>query len=339
MSVKLIIQIPCYNEADTLPATLRDLPTEVPGVDQLETLVVSDGSTDSTLQVARDHGVDHIVDLPINKGLAHAWSVGLEAALRAGADIIVNTDGDNQYCGADVPKLVRPILEKEAEIVVGARPIESIGHFSWLKKRLQRLGSWVVSRCAGIAVDDAASGFRAYSAQAARDLNLLSGYSHCAETLIRAARRGLKVRNVPIRVNEKLRESRLMSSLPAYLWRQARDISRIAIMVHPLKVFAIPAVLFFLIGSAGCIRFLVFYFSGDGAGHVQSLIFSAIFIMVAFILGMMGLTADMISSNHQLIEDTLVRIKRLEEDNGRGPFGSERKKGQSSSVADGDGGG
>lgn len=309
--MKLVIQIPCYNEEGTLPATLGDLPEEIPGIDSIETLVINDGSTDNTIPVAREHGVDHILDLPLNKGLANAWSAGLEAALHAGADIIVNTDGDNQYCGADIPKLVQPILDNEAEMVIGARPIEDIGHFSWFKKRLQRVGSWVVSKCAGFAVEDAASGFRAYSATAARELNLLSDYSHCTETLIRAARRGIKVANVPIRVNDRLRESRLMSSLPAYLYRQARDIFRIVVMVHPLKVFGLPAVLLFLLGSVGCIRFLFFYFSGDGSGHVQSLIFSAIFILVAFIMGMVGLVADMISSNHQLIEDNLVKLRRL----------------------------
>lgn len=316
--MKLIIQIPCYNEEETLPVTLRDLPQveEIPGVDEIETLVINDGSTDSTVQVAREHGVDHIVDLGINRGLAFAWSAGLQAALRAGADVIVNTDGDNQYCGEDIPSLVQPVVQREADVVIGARPIEQIGRFSWLKKRLQRLGSWMVSKCAGIRVEDAASGFRAYSATAARELTLLSDYSHCTETLIRAARRGLKFKNVPIRVNEQLRESRLFSSLPAYLARQARDIFRIAVMVHPLKVFEVPALLLFLLGSAGCLRFLIYYFRGSGGGHVQSLIFSAIFIMVAFLLGMVGVLADMVASNHQLIEDTLVEIKRLDETNG-----------------------
>jgi len=314
--MKLIIQIPCYNEEETLPRTLGELPAEIKGIDVIETLIINDGSTDRTLQVARGHGVDHIVNLPCNRGLAYAWATGLDEALRAGADIIVNTDGDNQYCGADIEKLVRPILEGEAEIVIGARPIEDIGHFSWIKKRLQRVGSWVVSRCAGVDVDDAASGFRAYSAETALALSVRSNYSHCTETLIRAARLGIRIKNVPIRVNAKLRESRLFSSMWRYLLRHAGDIFRIATMVHPLKVFGAPAALFFLLGSVGCIRFLLFYLNGSGSGHVQSLIFSAIFIMVAFILAMIGLVADMISTNHQLIEDTLTRIKRLEVANG-----------------------
>ena len=312
--MKLIIQIPCYNEEKTLPRTLSDLPPEVPGVDTVETLVVDDGSTDDTVDVAREHGVDTIISLPCNKGLAYAWSAGIDACLAEGADIIVNTDGDNQYCGQDIPKLVEPIVNGEAEMVVGTRPIESIGHFSWLKKRLQRLGSWVVSWCAGVDVEDAASGFRAYRSDAAAELNLLSDYSHCTETLIRAARRGIKVANVSIRVNEKLRDSRLMSSLPAYLFQQLRDILRIVTMVHPLKVFGVPAVAFFLLGSIGCARFLWFYFTVSGTGHVQSLLFSVMFIMVAFVLGMVGFAADMISSNHQLIEDVLARIKRLDMD-------------------------
>ncbi|MFP4176989.1 MAG: glycosyltransferase family 2 protein [Candidatus Brocadiia bacterium] len=311
--MKLIIQIPCYNEEKTLPETLADLPEEVEGVEEVQTLVINDGSTDRTVEVARKHGVDHILNMPCNKGLAAAWSAGLDHVLGLGADIIVNTDGDNQYCGADIPALVRPIVDGEAEMVIGARPIEEIGHFSWLKKRLQRFGSWVVSICAGVKVDDAASGFRAYSAGAARELNLISDYSHCTETLIRAARRGIKIANVSIRVNEKLRDSRLMKSLPGYLWRQGRDIFRIATMVHPLKVFGIPSLITFLVGATGCLRFLYFYFTGRGSGHVQSLIFSAIFIIAAFVLSLMGLAADMISTNHQLIEDALVRLKRLGE--------------------------
>lgn len=311
--MKLIIQIPCYNEEETLPIALANLPTRIEGIDEIETLVINDGSADRTVEIAKAHRVNHIVNFRCNKGLAYAWAAGLDASLRAGADIIVNTDGDNQYCGADIEKLVRPILDGEAEMVIGARPIESIEHFSWIKKRLQRLGSWVVSKCAGFPVDDAVSGFRAYSAEAARGLNLVTEYSHCTETLIRAAKRGIKVKSVPIRVNEELRESRLISSLPNYLWRQGRDIFRILTMIHPLKVFCLPALLFLMVGTAGCVRFLYFYFTGRGGGHIQSLIFSTIFIVVAFVLIVAGLAADLISSNQQLIEDVLGRIKRLEE--------------------------
>jgi len=310
--MKLIIQIPSYNEEKSLPYTLRDLPDSIEGVDEIETLVVDDGSTDRTVEVAREHGVDHIVSLPCNKGLAVAWAEGVDAALKLGADIVVNTDADNQYVGEDIPKLVRPILEGKAEMVIGARPIERIPHFSWLKKRLQRFGSWVVSVCAGVDVQDAASGFRAYSREAALMLNVLSDYSHCTESLIRAARRGVKMKSVPIRVNEKLRESRLMTSLPRYLANQAMDIFRVATMVHPLKVFSIPAVLFLLIGTGGCVRFLYFFVTGDGSGHVQSLLFSVMMIILAFMLGMVGIAANMIAGNHQLIEDTLTRLKKVE---------------------------
>jgi glycosyltransferase involved in cell wall biosynthesis len=314
--MKLVIQIPCYNEEKTLPQTLADLPCEVPGVDEVETLVIDDGSTDRTAEVARESGADHVIQLPCNKGLAEAWSRGLDAAIALDADIIVNTDGDNQYRGEDVVKLVQPIIDNEAELVIGARPIGNIKHFSWLKKRLQRLGSWVISKCAGIPLEDAASGFRAYSREVALMLDVRSQYSHCTETLIRAARRGITVKNVPVRVNPKTRESRLMRNIVHYLGRQGADLVRIVTMSHPLKVFAIPSVLLILAGSAGFARFLVYYFRGNGAGHIQSLIFSAMFVMVGFLVGVVGVVADMISGNHQLIEDTVTRIRRLEAKNG-----------------------
>jgi glycosyltransferase involved in cell wall biosynthesis len=311
--VKLIIQIPCYNEEETLAEVLADLPEAIPGVDQIETLVIDDGSEDETVRVAEESGVDHIVNLPRNRGLASAWSAGIDAALRQGADIIVNTDADNQYVGADIVALVRPILSGEAEIVIGARPIEDIEHFSWLKKRLQRLGSWVVTRVAGVAVPDAASGFRAYAREAALTLNVSSPqYTHTADTIIRAARKGMTIRSVPVRVNKKLRESRLIGGTLSYVWHQAVIIFRVFTMLQPLKVFGVAAALLMLLGLAGCVRFLVFYFSGHGSGHVQSLLLSAILIIVAFVVGMIGLAADMIAANRQLIEDSLYRLKRME---------------------------
>ncbi|MHC4593111.1 MAG: glycosyltransferase family 2 protein [Planctomycetota bacterium] len=311
--MKLIIQIPCYNEEETLAEVLADLPEAIPGVDQIETLVIDDGSEDETVRVAEESGVDHIVNLPRNRGLASAWSAGIDAALRQGADIIVNTDADNQYVGADIVALVRPILSGEAEIVIGARPIEDIEHFSWLKKRLQRLGSWVVTRVAGVAVPDAASGFRAYAREAALTLNVSSPqYTHTADTIIRAARKGMTIRSVPVRVNKKLRESRLIGGTLSYVWHQAVIIFRVFTMLQPLKVFGVAAALLMLLGLAGCVRFLVFYFSGHGSGHVQSLLLSAILIIVAFVVGMIGLAADMIAANRQLIEDSLYRLKRME---------------------------
>lgn len=321
-AVKLIIQIPCYNEEETLPETLADLPDSVPGVDEIEVLVINDGSVDSTVQVAREHGVHHVLDLGHNRGLAYAWSAGLDAALRAGADVIVNTDGDNQYSGADIEKLVRPILRGECDIVIGCRPIEEIEHFSWLKKRLQRFGSWVVSKFAGACVSDATSGFRAYSREAAFMLNVASQYTYSVETIIRAARKGIRIVGVPIRVNRKLRESRLMSSMSHYMWRQAGTIFRVFTMVKPLRVFLLAASILLLGGLAGCARFLYFYFTtkgmgaGRGAGHIQSLLLSAALVIVAFVVGMIGLAADMISRNRELIEDSLYRLKKLEIEGG-----------------------
>lgn len=318
-----MIQIPCYNEAKTLPAVLAALPRKIEGVDEIETLVIDDGSTDATEKVARECGVNHVLTLRSNRGLAVAWAEGVEAALRSGADIIVNTDGDNQYSGADVERLVRPILEGRAEFVIGCRPIDDVPHFSWFRKRLQRFGSWVVSRFAGVRVEDAASGFRAYSRDAAMMLNVISRYSHCMETLIRAARKGIRITSVPVHVNAKTRESRLMRSLPHYLYRQAVDIFRVFTMVAPLKVFAVASLLLFLPGLAGCIRYLYFFFNHRGAGHVQSLLLSVMLIILAFLVGLVGLAADMISANHRLLEDVLYRLKRQEISlNGREEKGS-----------------
>ncbi|MFO8008992.1 MAG: glycosyltransferase family 2 protein [Candidatus Brocadiia bacterium] len=313
-AVKLIVQIPCYNEQQCLPETLADLPEEIPGIDSVETLVVDDGSEDATVHIARRQGVDHVVALGRRRGLAGAWRAGIESALRAGADIIVNTDADNQYEGADVEALVRPILNGEADMVIGERPIGQVEHFSWLKKRLQRLGSWTVSRLAGVKVPDAASGFRAYSRDAAMRLNLNGSYSHCLETIIRAARSGIAIRSVPVRTNPRRRPSRLMKSTLHYLVRQSVDIVRAFTMVRPLRVFGLAALLLVLLGVAGCVRFLIFFFSGGGAGHVQSVVLSAMLVIVGFVVGMIGLAADMISANRRLIEESLYRLKKLEMD-------------------------
>jgi len=325
-SVKLIIQIPCYNEEETLPRVLADLPRSIPGVDRIETLVINDGSTDATARVAIECGVDHLVDLPRNRGLAHAWSTGIEAALRQGADIIVNTDGDNQYVGADVAKLVEPLLKGEADIVIGARPLEQIEHFSWLKKRLQYLGSRIIGLLAGTSVPDAASGFRAYSWEAALRLSAgLQQYSHTADTIIRAAREGLTVKSVPVGVNGKLRESRLMSGMLDYLWQQALTVGRVVTMTHPLRVFGVAAGVFLLIGVAGCARFLLFFFRGHGSGHVQSLLLSGVLITVGVVVGMIGLAADMIAANRRLIEESLYRIRRAEIKERRARLGADHE--------------
>ena len=311
--LKLIIQIPCYNEEHTLAAALGDLPDRIDGIDSIETLIINDGSEDRTIEVARRFGVDHVVDLGGNRGLAVAWSAGMEAALAQGADIIVNTDGDNQYVGRDVAKLVEPILRGEAQMVIGARPIEQIDHFSWLKKRLQRVGSWVVTKFAGVHVPDATSGFRAYSRDAALWLTLTSDFTHTVETIIRAARRGLAIRSVPIEVNAKSRDSRLIRSVPRYVLRQGIEILRVFTMVRPLKVFTLAALVPLLVGAGGCARFLWYYFNGEG-GHVQSVVLSAMLIVVGFVVGMIGLAADMVAANRRLLEDSLYRLRKLEHD-------------------------
>ena len=311
--VKVIIQIPCYNEENTLPMVLADLPRTIPGVDQVETLVINDGSRDGTLRVARECGVTHIVDLPHNLGLAAAWSAGIDEALRQGADIIVNTDGDNQYAGADVAALVLPVLNREADIVIGARPLEQIEHFSWFKKRLQRLGSWAIGALAGTPVPDAASGFRAYTAEAA--LRLSSGllhYTHTADTIIRAVQRGQVIASVPEHVNEKLRESRLMSSMLGYLWQQGVTVVRVVTMPYPLRVFGAAAGVCVVSGVAGYMWFLWLYFHGHGAGHVQSLLLFSALIIVGFVVGMIGLAADMIAANRRLIEESLYQLRRAQ---------------------------
>ncbi len=316
--MKLIIQIPCYNEEDYLPKTLADLPEEVPGIDRIETLVVDDGSEDDTVRVARERGVDHLVALPRHMGLAAAWTAGVDAALQAGADVIVNTDADNQYEGDDIETLVRPILEGEADMVIGERPVEEAAEFSWLKKRLQRLGSWTVSRLAGITVPDAASGFRAYSRDAAMWLDVNGSYSYSLETIIRAARRGISIQSVPIRTNSPTRSSRLMRNTPHYLVRQGIDIVRAFTMVRPLRVFGVVALLLLLVGLTGVVRFLLFFFFGNGTGHVQSLLLSATLIIAGFVVGMFGLAADMVSANRRLVEESLYRLKKLQMGGGNG---------------------
>lgn len=312
-TVKLIIQVPCFNEEQTLGQVLADLPKTIPGLDVVETLVINDGSTDATSQLARSMGVHHIVELPHNRGLAVAWLAGIDACLREGADIIVNTDGDNQYAGDDIAKLVAPIVNGEAEMVIGARPIEEIRHFSWLKKRLQRLGSWAVTVFTGIQVPDAASGFRAYTREAALLLSAVRPqYTHTIDTLIRAAQKNLKIRSVPVRVNEKARDSRLIASTRQYVWRQSLILLRVFTMTQPLKVFGLAALAFLMLGLAGCVRFLVYYVANGGSGHVQSVVISAGLIVVGFVVGMIGLAADMISANRELIEDSLYRLRKAE---------------------------
>ncbi len=310
--MKLVIQIPAFNEAATLGIALGDLPRSLPGVDRIEWLVVDDGSTDATSDVARRNGVDHVVRVPSNRGLARAFTTGLEAALRAGADIIVNTDADNQYCAADIPALIAPILAGKADMVIGERPIDDMAHFSGAKKLLQRLGSRVVQLASNTRVPDAPSGFRAFSRQAALQINVFNNYTYTLETIIQAGQKGLTVLSVPVRVNPDLRPSRLVRSIPQYLQRSALTIARIFVTYRPLRFFL--AVSAFLCVSGGLIgiRFLFEYGRGHGQGHVQSLILAAILMIGSMLFFMLGLLADLISVNRRLLEDLRARMSALE---------------------------
>lgn len=307
---KLIIQIPCFNEEQTLPITLADLPREVPGVDTVEWLVIDDGSSDRTAEIAREHGVDHVVRLPRHQGLSAAFMHGLHTAVMLGANVIVNTDADNQYRAADIPDLIRPILRKEAEIVVGARPITKMEHFSTFKKFLQRLGSWAVRIVSDTDIPDAPSGFRAISREAAMRLHVFNDYSYTLETIIQAGRKGMAITWIPIHTNRDLRPSRLHESLFGYLRRQLLTVIRIFMTYRPLSFFAIPGLAAFLAGLAISIRFLFFYLSGDGSGHVQSLILSALLLGIGFFLCIIGLLADLISVNRKLLEEIDWHVKR-----------------------------
>jgi glycosyltransferase involved in cell wall biosynthesis len=310
--MKLVIQIPCYNEEATLPQTLQDLPRTLPGVDEIEFLVIDDGSTDRTVEVARESGVDHVVQLGRNRGLANAFAAGLQAAVRAGADVIVNTDADNQYVGEDVARLVEPILQGRADIVVGDRGVGRLEHFTPLKRVLQRLGSWVVERAAGIPIPDATSGFRAFTREAALSLTVLSDYTYTLETLIQAGARHMAVAFVPVRTNPQTRQSRLIRSIPSFLTLSAVTILRFYIMYRPLRVFvAMGGSL--IVGSLVLgVRFLTFYLQGGGAGHVQSLILAAILAIIGFQVCLIGLIADLVRMNRKMLEETLYRVRGME---------------------------
>ncbi|MFC2023350.1 glycosyltransferase family 2 protein [Chloroflexota bacterium] len=312
-ATKLIIQIPCYNEQEVLPQTLQDLPRELPGVDRIEWLVIDDGSTDATAEVARSLGVDHVVRLKHNSGLASAFVAGLEAALQLEADVIVNTDADNQYCGEDVARLVQPILDGRADIVVGDRGVATLAHFSRLKRWLQRMGSWVVQRAAGVDIPDATSGFRALSREAALRTLILSEYSYTLETLIQAGARQLAVAYVPVRTNPQTRPSRLMQSLPQYLAHSSMTILRTYTLYRALRVFLAVGGLMIAGGVLLGLRFLYFYFSSSSAaGHVQSLILAAILLIVGFQVCLIGLVADLIGFNRRILEEILHRIRSSE---------------------------
>lgn len=309
---KLIIQIPCYNEEQTLGLTLSTLPRELPGVDRVEWMVIDDGSTDRTVEVARAHGVDHVAQLYINRGLASAFMVGLDCAIKAGADIIVNTDADNQYDAADIPKLIAPILRGEADIVVGARPIDDIAHFSLVKKALQRLGSWVVRLASGTSVPDAPSGFRAMTREAAMRLNCFNNYTYTLETIIQAGRKGMAIKSVPVRVNPDLRPSRLVRSIPSYVQQSTFTIFRIFMTYRPFRFFALLGLIAGGIGMVPTLRFLYYYMENEGQGHIQSLIYSVLFLGLGAVLIVVGLVADLIGVNRLLLEDIRWRLREME---------------------------
>lgn len=309
---KLIIQIPCLNEEETLPITLGDLPRSVPGFDVVEWLIVDDGSTDRTVEVARAHGVDHIVSLPHNHGLARAFMAGIEAALKLGADVIVNTDADNQYDASCIPDLVRPILERKAQIVIGARPITEIEHFSPIKKFLQLFGSWVVKVASDTVIADAPSGFRAIHRDAAIRLNVFSPYTYTLETIIQAGRKDIPIISVPIRVNGYLRPSRLVKSISSYVWRSIVTVIRIFIVYCPMRFFALCSAITAAPGLLMIGRFFYHYMMGMGDGNVQSLVLSGALLALSGIFLMSGFLAELISVNRMLLEE--IRVRQLQQE-------------------------
>lgn len=313
--MKLIIQIPCYNEAETLEIALNDLPRHIDGIDEIEYLIINDGSQDNTVEVARSWGVHYVVNFKKNKGLAKGFMAGIDACLSKGADIIVNTDADNQYCGADIEKLVRPILEGKADIVIGERPIDQTEHFSPVKKKLQHFGSWVVRKASKSDIPDAPSGFRAYSREAAMRLNVVNEYTYTLETIVQAGRNKIPMMSVPVRTNAELRPSRLFSSMMGYVKRSMVTIIRAYIMYKPLTFFSIMGSIPFLAGFALGVRFLVYMCMGQPGGHIQSLILASTLMLVGFMTLVIGLQADVIASNRKILEDVQYNVRKLRHDN------------------------
>jgi glycosyltransferase involved in cell wall biosynthesis len=309
---KLIIQIPCLNEAATLPVTLAALPRTVAGVDEVEWLIIDDGSTDDTVRVAREHGVQHIVSHPQNQGLARAFATGLDACLRLGADIIVNTDADNQYEATAIPDLVKPILERRADFVVGDRGVGTIRHFSWSKRKLQKLGSWVVRQASGTDVPDTTSGFRAISRHAALKLNIISEFTYTLESLIQAGNKNIATTSVPVASNRATRESRLFKSNWGYIRKSAKTIVRIYSMYRPMRAFMLIGGAISAVGFVLGVRFLYYFIAGDGSGKVQSLLLAVIMLVVGAQTILTGVLADVMGHNRNLVEDVLFRVKRIE---------------------------
>ena len=309
---KLIIQIPCLNEATTLPATLADLPRAVSGIDVVEVLVIDDGSRDGTADVAQRCGVEHVLRLRRNKGLAAAFMAGIDASLKAGADFIINTDADNQYAGDDIPRLLAPLLSGEADIVIGDRNIGELSHMSWRKRQLQQLGSWVVRQVSNTNVPDTTSGFRAYTREAALRMTIISEFSYTLESIIQAGKKRMAIAHVPVATNPRTRESRLFDSVFSYIKRSAATIVRIYAMYEPLKVFTYLGLLVFGAGFAGAIRYVYYFFQGEAYKHLASLNASGVLMIVGFQILVIGLLADVISGNRKLLEDLLYRVRSLE---------------------------
>ncbi len=324
--MKLIVQIPCFNEETTLPETVADIPRQIEGVDVVEILIINDGSTDQTVEVAKRLGVDHIVSHTRNKGLALSFMTGIEACLERGADIIVNTDGDNQYCGADIPGLIRPILDGKADIVIGDRETDKVAHFGRVKKLLQKTGSMLVRWLSQTQVPDTVSGFRAFSRDAAMQINIVSRYSYTIETVIQAGSKSLAIASVPVRTNAKTRDSRLFKSIPVFIFNQINTMVRMYTMFKPMKAFFIIGATCILLGMIPSGRFLFFYLQGQGGGHIQSLILAAVLFIIGFQVIVLGLLGDVISHNRKLIEETLLRVRRMEFDRYKVEEGEDEKE-------------
>lgn len=310
--MKLIIQIPCYNEAETLEIALNALPKKIEGIDEIEYLIINDGSQDDTVAVAKKWGVHHVVNFKQNKGLAKGFMAGLDGCLRNGADIIVNTDADNQYCGDDIQKLIQPILDGKADMVIGARPIDETEHFSFIKKKLQHFGSWVVRKASNTDIPDAPSGFRAFSREAAMHINVVNDYTYTLETIVQAGREKMAITSVPVRTNGELRPSRLFHSIWSYVKKSMLTILRAYMMYKPLKSFTFLAVIPAVIGMLIGIRYLYYMAIGTAGGHVQSLILGCTLIIVGFLTLMIGLVADVIAANRKLLQDTQYHARRSE---------------------------
>ena len=310
--MKLIVQIPAFNEENTIAQTLRDIPKKIEGVQSIETLVIDDGSSDKTAEVARKAGATHIVQLKSHRGLAAAFVAGIDAALRLGADIIVNTDADNQYNSADIPRLVAPIVKGSAEVVIGDRDVSNSPHMSPLKRFLQRMGSWTVGKASGLSVADATSGFRAFSRDAALQINVFNPFTYTLETIIQSGNRNLGVQSVVVRTNPSTRPSRLYSGVGTYVRKSIATIFRVYTLYRPLKTFFAIGTLLMLAGVFLGARFLIYYFTGDRGGHIQSLILAAVFLITGFHTWLIALLADLIAVNRRLSEEVLIRMKRLE---------------------------